>query len=169
MKESREFFNTEGEPEALEARQDREEYWQIKKVERAQKSPELEHFLKSVDFGLLEEIFRKHAERSGVNPKTIQVIRPGRIYSSKGSFDLGSYTAEQHIMDLPVNNIRAFYQNHPEIDLNTALLASLIHEETHVVSKTECQGLERLLARRYPNTTKSLRPLNLELHKRKSA
>jgi hypothetical protein len=145
MKEGREIFTSSGELESPE---------EIERKKRVlpsrsgglEKGPELENFLQRVDFDLLEDIFKKIAEKSDINPETLNLVNRERIFEKsslgeEGTENAGGYEPVKNIIAFSAREMEKFQQTdfsgiHPDV----LKLYILCHEETHATAKTVCKG-----------------------------
>src|SRR3989344_4767709 len=155
MKEGREIFKLSGEPESSEEiRRDRDML--PSRSGGLEKSPELEDFLRRVDFALWYDIFKRIAEKSGINPETLNLLNPDRIFNkhiieegqikkakdNEPTGNLGGYEATRNIIffyikEMEKNQQTDFLGIHPDL----LKLHALCHEETHATAKTICRGV----------------------------
>ncbi len=148
MKKSREILNNLGESESEEKIRQYEEDARLKKVKRFQENnPEFMDFLGEVDFKLLADIIRKIAEKSNIDPKTVNIVGPDRIsYSRAIEYDLAAYHPIENIiyLNLDFPQLREIMPKlvNAGIDLKVEVLSSLIHEEVHASARVVCMGLE---------------------------
>lgn len=142
-RKSREVFLNSGEPEDNEQRKEREEAARIRLVEKKEKDPELEEVIKQVDFGVLRKIFEEIAEKSGLNPRLMNFIRPERIaHWSLSVGAAGSYSVYENIIGISYQELKKWAK---QLNISPQIVAIhiLCHEETHATGKVECRGLEQ--------------------------
>lgn len=106
-------------------------------------SPEMTRFLEKIDFDLLKSIFAKRAARYGIEEKDLNFIGPERMLKIPGGFYRGYYSEKNNT--ILIAEKEPWEQNTEDQKLwgniEIEILATIIHEETHAVSKNECVGL----------------------------
>ncbi|MBI2035297.1 MAG: hypothetical protein HYT12_01290 [Candidatus Liptonbacteria bacterium] len=144
MEKSREIFDQLGNPRKKEDVERAEERARLQMVENAPKDPELQEFLANIDFGLLKSIFQKIAEKSGIDPKTLNFLERERISPLVPDWtSAGCYFPDKNIIGISASRIAKIAEDlgAPE---NLLLLSTLCHEETHATSKVMCSGSDNI-------------------------
>lgn len=128
MIKNREYLNAKGEPE--------DPNW-VKTHEGSFKRIENAEVLDAINFADLRKVFEKLAEKSGVDPKTLNFLDKDRISQVPGFLTGGRFSSSYNYMT---------FQGSLEAPKNSEaylieVLVRLCHEEAHAVSGTQLRAL----------------------------
>ncbi len=146
MKPGREVFYSSGETEDKASVEERDEQSRLRRIEKTERDPQLDAFLENVDFNLLKDIYAKVAEKSGIDPDTLNFLGKERISPDSGFLAIGSYNILDNVIGISYRKVDNLSRNDERIDLRTLMLEVLCHEETHASAKTVCIGMNQPLS-----------------------
>lgn len=145
FKQSREVIHSPEETDIIEMVRER-----VKRtIDKYPVSPEVSRFLDTVDFPLLRNLFIQIASRGGISPKDVNFVDRTNIIEWTNGLSMGQYNAlENTISVVSTSNpdlylvdkekfmaeaIRNDIETYGSVDMR--LLHTLIHEESHALSK----------------------------------
>ena len=141
MKNGREIFKSSGDPEDQEVVREREEQARKYLAEFAERrfSGEFKNFLSSVDFTDLKRLFRRIAERSTVDPETMNFVTAERIIQFDMIMPVAAYSPGKNLIFFPYDEIKS---NAKELQIDPELYTTFVlcHEEAHATSKIVCRA-----------------------------
>lgn len=143
---SREFFNEDNTPEDPKLQKARE----LKAGERIAHNKKILHQMETwlgyVDFDVLEQMFQEDIQKTGISPAEINFLQRDRISSvrdqKRGDSTLGGHNPITNEIQVRYENIRQVASEY-RLSSFHIFLYTLIHEETHAVSKTRCWNLSQ--------------------------
>jgi len=103
------------------------------------KDPELLGLLEKIDFNLLGNIFREVGRSCGINGDKINFLNPERIaHISINAGTLAELASELNIIAVDPREFKK-YMEERGLPIDLALLAIVVHEEAHAVSRRVCE------------------------------
>ena len=145
----REFYSEPSVPEDPEVTRQREqeEIHRLLVRPEGKCSREMQESLDRINFVLLKKIFLEVAVRCGINEDGLNFLENNRIFGISEDFGSGEYQTKGNIILLGegprVNFLKDRDKNRAKEVYGSSdicLLATLIHEEVHAISKNICMG-----------------------------
>lgn len=135
---SREFFNEDKTPENPSYQEMRERIAK-EEITGEEKDLKLETWLKQIDFDVLQDMFTERIRKTGISSEETNVLRSDRI---SHLYQRGVSAYIPHTNKILINQkLIKEYAARYNIDSYLIFLWTLVHEETHAVSKTRCWNL----------------------------